>query len=109
LTCNQSTAHNHMADDPSPECLPPAAVKRTLLAALAAGEIRFAGHALTEMENDKITQDEALAVLRGGVVEPGELERGCWRYRVRATRTCVVVALRSQTAAVVVTAWRVRR
>jgi hypothetical protein len=98
-----------MTDDAPTECLAPAAVRRVLLAALAAGEIRFTEHALTEMENDKITQDEALAVLRGGVVEPGELERGSWRYRVRATRTYVVVALRSQTAAVVVTAWRVRR
>jgi hypothetical protein len=61
------------------------------------------------MAKDSITQDEALAVLRSGVVEPGEFEGRSWRYRVRVTRTFVVVALRSETAAVVVTAWRVRR
>ena len=98
-----------MTDDAPTECLPPSSVKRALLAALAAGEVRFTQHALIEMEKDEITQDEAIAVLRGGVVDPGELERGSWRYRVRAARTLVVVALRSETSVVVVTAWRVRR
>src|SRR5437016_4303904 len=98
-----------MSDATPPECLPPATVKRALLAALADGGVSFTRHALTEMAKDKITEDEALAVLRAGVVEPGELERGSWRYRVRVPRTFVVVALRSETAAVVVTAWRVRR
>jgi hypothetical protein len=91
------------------ECLPPGAVQRALFAALSEGSISFTGHALKEMAKDKITQDEALAVLRAGVVEPGELEGGSWRYRVRATRTFVVVALRAETAAAVVTAWRTRR
>ena len=98
-----------MTDANPPECLPPQAVKRALLAALAGGSVHFTQHALIEMEKDKITQNEALAVLRAGVVEPGEFERGTWRYRVRVPRTFVVVALRSQTVAVVVTAWRVRR
>jgi hypothetical protein len=98
-----------MADANPPECLPPYAVKQALLAALASGGVNFTQHALIEMAKDKITQDEALAVLRAGVVEPGELARGSWRYRVRVPRTFVVVALRSQMVAVVVTAWRVRR
>jgi hypothetical protein len=70
-----------MTDANPPECLPPHAVKQALLAALASGSVNFTQHALTEMAKDKITQDEALAVLRAGVVEPGELERGSWRYR----------------------------
>jgi hypothetical protein len=82
------------------KCLPPSAVKRILLAALQGGEVAFTGHAVTEMRNDRIAEDEALAVLRGG---------GSWRYRVRLPRVFVVVALRSQSAAVVVTAWRTRR
>jgi hypothetical protein len=98
-----------MTDANPPECLRPHAVKQALRAALASGSVNFTQNALTEMAKDKITQDEALAVLRAGVVEPGEFERGSWRYRVRVPRTFVVVALRSQTVAVVVTAWRVRR
>jgi len=65
-------------------------------------------HALSEMAKDVITRDGVLAVLRGGVVEPAELERGSWRYRVRAASTYVVVAFRSASALVVVTAWRTR-
>jgi hypothetical protein len=61
------------------------------------------------MAKDRITEDGALAVLRGGVIEPGELEHGSWRYRVRAARLFVVVALRSDATVVVVTAWRAKR
>jgi hypothetical protein len=45
-------------------------------------------------------------VLRGGVVEPGELENGTWRYRVRTARIAVVTAFRSELELRVVTAWR---
>lgn len=61
------------------------------------------------MAQDGISQAEAIGVLRSGVVEPAELERGSWRYRVRARRTYVVASFRSEAAAVVVTAWRVLR
>jgi hypothetical protein len=47
-------------------------------------------------------------VLCGGVVQPPELERGTWRYRVLTNRICVVVAFRSDDELVVVTAWRIR-
>jgi hypothetical protein len=49
---------------------------------------------------------DCTTVLRGGVVEPGELERGSWRYRVKTNTMCVVVAFRSEMELVVVTAWR---
>jgi hypothetical protein len=79
-----------------------------LRAILASGEVVFTSHALDEMEQDGISQADAIGVLRSGVVEPAEFERGSWRYRVRAHhRTHVVVAFRSELAAVVVTAWRV--
>jgi hypothetical protein len=42
-------------------------------------------------------------------VEPGEIERGTWRYRVRERDVCVVVAFRSEARLVIVTAWRVAR
>jgi hypothetical protein len=41
-----------------------------------------------------------------GVVEPGEFERGTWRYRVRAGHVVVVVAFHSSTRLRVVTAWK---
>jgi len=60
------------------------------------------------MAKDGITQFEALGVLRSGVVEPGELVRSTWRYRVRVRQAVVVAAFRSECSAAVVTAWRLR-
>jgi len=67
------------------------------------------GHALAEMRKDKLSTVDCTSVLRGGVVEPGELERGSWRYRVKTNTICVVMAFRSETELVVVTAWRIGR
>jgi hypothetical protein len=58
------------------------------------------------MAKDNITEGEVMGVLQGGVVEPGEFEPGSWRYRVRRSKTYVVVTLRTETWTVVVTAWR---
>jgi len=71
--------------------------------------VGFTSHALDEMKQDGISQADVIGVLRSGVVDPAEFERGSWRYRVRARRTCVVAAFRSDVAAIVVTAWRVVR
>lgn len=91
------------------EPLRPAEARRLLPAILAKGEVVFTNHALDEMAQDGISQAEAIGVLRSGVVEPAEFERGSWRCRVRARRTYVVASFRSEVAAVVVTAWRVIR
>ena len=91
------------------EPLLPGDAKKLLQAILAGGEIGFTSHALDEMEQDGISQAEAIGVLRSGVVEPAEFEGGGWRYRVRARRTYVVAAFRSEVAAITVTAWRVLR
>jgi hypothetical protein len=88
--------------------LPPPEAKRLILQVLAKGDVRFTTHALEEMAKDGITQHEAIAVLRGGVVEPAEFINTTWRYRVRARRAVVVTAFRSEITAVVVTAWRTR-
>lgn len=61
------------------------------------------------MAKDKLTMEDVVNVLRAGVVEPSELERGSWRHRVKTNSICVVVVLASQREAVVVTAWRIRR
>ena len=42
-------------------------------------------------------------------LEPAEWEHGSWRYRVHTQRIWVVVAFRSETRLVIVTAWRTRR
>ena len=83
--------------------------RKLLRDVLAAGFLRFSNHAKTEMAKDRLTTQDALNVLRAGVVEPSELERGSWRHRVKTNRICVVVTLASETEAIVITAWRIRR
>jgi hypothetical protein len=61
------------------------------------------------LRKDDLTTVDAVNALRAGLVGPGELERGSWRYQVRTARLAVVIAFRSETELVVVTGWRVRR
>jgi hypothetical protein len=61
------------------------------------------------MAKDHLDAVDVDNVLRGGVVEPGEYENGSWRYRVRTDRITVVIAFRSGSELVVVTAWRIKR
>ena len=86
---------------------PQAALGEPLL--LEAGTVTFSRHALEELGKDELTTVDAVNALRGGVVGPGELERGTWRYRVRTARLVAVIAFRSEAELVVVTGWRVRR
>lgn len=88
------------------EPLEPGGAKRLVRKIIQLGTVSFSKHALEEMTNDDLTTVDCVNVLRGGVVEPGELERGSWRYRVSTARMCVVVAFRSEEELVVVTAWR---
>lgn len=73
---------------------------------IESGVVAPSGHALEEMANDTLDMVDCTNVLRGGVVDPPEFERGTWRYRVRTMRICVVVAFRSDSKLVIVTAWR---
>lgn len=66
----------------------------------------FSRHALEELGKDEMSTIDAVNVLRGGVVRPGEYERGTWRYRVQTGRMTVVVAFKSKIELVVVTAWK---
>lgn len=88
------------------EPLSPSDARRLILTIVLSGEVRFSSHALVEMAKDAIRRDAVFALLRGGMVEPAELERGSWRYRVRVATTYVVIAFRSEAALLVVTAWR---
>jgi hypothetical protein len=72
------------------------------------GTVEFSPHAYEEMAKDSLSELDALNVLRGGWPEPGEFERSSYRYRIRTQNICVVVAFRSETWLVVVTAWRDR-
>ena len=70
------------------------------------GVLVFSKHAHEEMEKDDLLDVDARNVLRGGVVRFPEMVKGTWRYRVETRRIAVVVAFRSETELVVVTAWR---
>ena len=72
------------------------------------GNVAFNGHALEEMAKDDLCTTDVVNLLRGGVVEPAELENGSWRHRVRTARICAVVAFRSASELRVVTAWRMK-
>lgn len=88
------------------EPLPSATVKRLLVALLATGTLSFTKHAYEEMANDHLTEIDVRNTLKGGTARPDELLSGTWRYRVETSRMAAVVAFRSATHAVVVTAWR---
>ena len=90
------------------EPLSPPAARKLVQQIVAARGVVFSRHALEEMAKDGLSDGDAAAVLRGGVVEPAELERGSWRYRMRAGRVYVVVTFRSEAELVVVTVWRVK-
>jgi hypothetical protein len=71
------------------------------------GVLSFSGHALKEMEKDGLATPDVMNVIRAGWIdEPAEEENGTYRYRFKTNRMCVVIAFRSPTNAVVVTAWR---
>jgi Domain of unknown function (DUF4258) len=91
------------------EPLDPSQARQLIRRIVNSGTVSFSGHAYEEMAKDDLTTVDCTNVLRGGVVEPPEWERGTWRYRVRTNRIYVVVAFRSETHLVVVTAWRVQR
>ena len=88
------------------EPLSPADVRKLIRRILREGQTVFSQHALEELKADDLTTVDCTNVLRGGVVEPGECERGSWRYRLRTAKFCVVAAFRSEDELVVVTAWR---
>jgi hypothetical protein len=92
------------------EPLPPAEAKAAALKILAeGGTVAFSKHSREEMAKDNLNDQDALNVLRGGVVDPAEFENGSWRYRFRTSRMVFVIAFRSESELRVVTAWRVSR
>ncbi|MBI4700538.1 MAG: DUF4258 domain-containing protein [Deltaproteobacteria bacterium] len=90
------------------EPLNPSDARRLIREIIQSGSVTFSGHAQQELDKDDLTTADVLNLLRGGIVEPAELERGSWRYRVRTARMCAVVAFRSETELRIVTAWRLK-
>jgi len=90
------------------EPLSPPFAKQLIQQVLQGGSVSFSRHAEEEMAKDNLTMVDVTNILRGGVVDPAELEKGSWRYRVRTARIAVVIAFRSETELRVVTAWRFR-
>ena len=88
--------------------MPPSQVKKLVVTILARGTVAFTGHAYEEMRKDGLVETDVVNVLRGGAYKQGEYENSDWRYRVVTARICVIVAFRSATYLVVVTAWRLR-
>jgi hypothetical protein len=89
------------------EPLDPIAAKALIKSILKNGEVTFSEHALEEMAKDELTTVDCVNVLRAGVVEAPEFERGSWRYRTRTNRIYVVAAFRSEQHLKIVTAWRI--
>jgi hypothetical protein len=88
--------------------LSPTRARQLVLRVLESGHLRFSAHATQEMANDDLSTADCVNVLRGGVFEPPELERGTWRYRVSTRRMCFVISMASEDEVRVVTAWRKR-
>lgn len=86
----------------------PADARRFISGIVTSGQLIFSRHAREEMAKDGMVEQDVINVLRAGAVDPAEMEKGSWRYRVHTSRFCVVVAFDAATAAVVVTAWRKR-
>lgn len=68
--------------------------------------VAFKSHALDEMRKDNLSMSDVRNILLRGRVGEAEFEYGRWNYHVTTPRICVVVALRSETYLLVITAWR---
>lgn len=90
-----------------PEPLKPPDAKKIILNILKRGSVTYLQtHALQQMEKRHISMVDCVNVLRGGLVQEGELENGSWRYRVCTPKMCVVARFESDLELEIVTAWR---
>jgi hypothetical protein len=72
------------------EPLSPPFAKQLIQQVLQSGSVSFSRHAEEEMAKDNLTMVDVTNILRGGVVDPAEFEKGSWRYRVRTARIAVI-------------------
>ena len=83
--------------------------KKLVAAILARGVLTFSKHAYEEMAKDRLDEADVRNVLRGGTCRRCELETGTWRYRFETQQLAVVTAFRSETHAVVITVFRLKK
>ena len=93
-------------DDELQEPLKPDQAKILIREILLTREFTVSKHCIEEMEADNLTILDCQDALRAGTVRPPDFEKGTWRYRVETNRIMVVIAFRSRTEFVLVTAWR---
>jgi len=86
--------------------LNPDLVKRLIRDILRTRCFAYTDHALEELSADQMASLDCESVLRSGVVQPPDFERGTWRYRVTTSQMVVVIAFRSRSYFVIVTGWR---
>lgn len=94
------------------EPLSQADAKKEITRLMQTGTVVFVQpHTGRAMAADKITNQEVLSVLRGGlVVDPAEYENDQWRYRVSTgSRALFVVVTFVEEELRIVTTWRRRR
>jgi hypothetical protein len=91
------------------EPLEPEKARRLIQQILEKGSVAFSGDAERALADDDLATPDAVNVLRAGVVDPPDFEKGSWRYRVRTQRMVVVVVFRSESEIRVVTAWRQKK
>lgn len=89
------------------EPLSQVAARQLARAILAGGTYRFTRHADRELENDDLTQVDAVNVLRAGQVDHIDCVNGAWRYQIKTQRMCVVVEFESAETLIIITAWRI--
>lgn len=95
-----------MVELPKPEPLAAPDARKLIQEIVKNGAVGFSAHAEKEMAKDDLQTTDCLNVMRGGIVGPGELIDGTWRYRISTPHMCVVVAFPSATKLRVVTVWR---
>ena len=62
------------------------AAKTLIRAILQRGSVSYSAHAREELAKDKLTIEDAANILRCGIVDPGEIVNGTWRYPVDVRR-----------------------
>lgn len=93
-------------DDELVEPLDPDEAKPLIRKILTEGMVSIPSHAKGRLASREMETSDALNVLRAGFVEHPDLEGGTYRYRVCTQRMTVVIAFRSKTHLVIITAWR---
>ena len=93
------------ADDPCRDALEPREAHRLIRQAIGSGSTVISPHFVKRLTDRGLDMQDCINVLTSGTVDPPELEKGSWRYRVRTQHIEVIVTFRSATEIVLVSAW----